>query len=339
MRTIKVLVVEDSVVFRNLLVQGLNEDPNIEVIAEAADPFEAKEAIEKCRPDVITLDIEMPRMTGLEFLKKLIPQCPIPVVMLSGMDGKVFDAMAAGAVDFAHKPVDLKRWSVNEFIRQELIIKIKIAATVDLRKRILPSTRKPIHNEKLKNKNCVIAIGASTGGTEAIFDVISQFHIDIPGIVVVQHMPSGFTKLYSERLNKNCEVIVKEAEDGDEVKQGQVLIAPGNYQMRLVKAGGGYKVECKQEEKSSGHCPSVDVLFHSVAQTAGADSIGIILTGMGGDGAKGLKEMKNCGAITIGQDETTSVVYGMPKVAYDIGAVRYQEALSKIPNKVYSLLK
>ena len=173
----------------------------------------------------------------------------------------------------------------------------------------------------------------------AIFEVIKQFRRDIPGVVIVQHMPPGFTKMYAERLNNQCEVAVKEAQTGDKVVQGQVLIAPGDRQMRLVKVGNEYQVECRGEEKVSGHCPSVDVLFQSVAKAAGAKAIGVILTGMGADGSKGLLEMRNAGAQTIGQNEATCVVYGMPKVAYDIGAVQYQLALSAISGKVYGLLK
>ena len=338
MRKIRVLVVEDSIVFRNLLVQGLSADPNIEVVAQAGDPFEAREAITASRPDVMTLDIEMPRMNGIDFLRKLIPQYPMPVVMLSGLDGKVFDAMEAGAVDFVHKPSSMARNKVNEFIRQELITKIKIASTVDVRKIRHAEQKKPVIKKKLSNRNSIIAIGASTGGTEATCELLKRLHSDIPGIVVVQHMPAGFTTMYADRLNKQCEVEVREAKDGDMVKQGLVLIAPGSCQMRLVKKGIGYYVECRPGEKVSGHCPSVDVLFESVAETAGGNAIGVILTGMGGDGASGLMKMKNSGAVTIGQDEATCVVYGMPKVAYDIGAVKYQTGLNDIPDKIYELL-
>lgn len=338
MRKIRVLVVDDSVVFRGLLVKGLNEEPGLEVVAEAGDPYEARDAIEKYKPDVMTLDIEMPRMNGIEFLKKLIPQYPMPVVMLSGLDGKVFDALEAGAVDFVHKPTNMAKFHVNEFIHQELAAKVKIAATVDVRKKRQTVTSTPIKKVKLTKNNCIVAIGASTGGTEATFEVLKQFHKDIPGVVIVQHMPSGFTGMYAERMNRLCEVDVKEAEDGDEVKKGRVLIAPGAHQMRLVKKGDKYYVEVKEGPKVSGHCPSVDALFESVADVAGAEAIGVILTGMGGDGAKGMKEMKNRGAMTIGQDEESCVVYGMPKVAYDIGAVSYQLPLGEIAGKVYSLL-
>ncbi len=187
-------------------------------------------------------------------------------------------------------------------------------------------------------KDRIVAIGASTGGTEAIFEVVKRFRRDIPGVVIVQHMPPGFTKMYADRLNNQCEVAVKEAQTGDRVLPGQVLIAPGDMQMRLVKVGGMYQVECKGNERVNGHCPSVEVLFNSVAKVAGKNAVGVILTGMGGDGAKGLLEMRNAGAQTIGQDEATCVVYGMPKVAFDIGAVQYQMPVTAIAGKVYSLL-
>lgn len=338
MRKIKVLVVEDSAVFREMLVKGLEEDPGIEVVATAEDPFQARDAIEQEQPDVMTLDIEMPKMSGIDFLKRLMTQYPMPVIMLSGLNGKVFEAMAAGAVDFVHKPVNLSPANVKEFIRQELIAKVKIAASVDVGKLVRRERTYPVREVRLTTNNCVIAIGASTGGPEAIREVISGFGKDIPGVVVVQHMPAGFTHTYAERLDRLCEVTVKEAEDGDEVKQGHVLIAPGGYQMRLVKKDLKYYVSVKEEPKVSGHCPSVDVLFDSVAKAAKAESIGVILTGMGGDGSKGMKEMKNCGAVTIGQDEETCVVYGMPKVAYDIGAVTYQVPLGNVADKIYDIL-
>lgn len=187
-------------------------------------------------------------------------------------------------------------------------------------------------------KDRIVAIGASTGGTEAIFEVVKRFKRDIPGVVIVQHMPPGFTKMYAERLNNQCEVACKEAETGDRVMQGQVLLAPGDRQMRLVKMGDGYQVECRGTERVSGHCPSVDVLFSSVAKAAGNKAVGVILTGMGSDGAKGLLEMRNAGALTVGQDEASCVVYGMPKVAFDIGAVQQQAPVTEIAGKVYNLL-
>ncbi len=338
MRTIKVLVVDDSVMFRSLLVQCLQADPNIKVVAQAGNPYEARDMIVKYRPDVMTLDVEMPRMNGIEFLRKLMPQYPLPVVVMSALDSKVFDAMEAGAVDFINKPGQMNRQQLENFLKTEFVTKVKIASTakVGALKRVAGGPVAGSISEAAKNR--IIAIGASTGGTEAIFEVVRQFKRDIPGVVVVQHMPPGFTKMYAERLNNQCTVAVKEARTGDRVLPGQVLIAPGDRQMRLVKVGDDYQVECKGMEKVNGHCPSVDVLFNSVAKTAGRQALGIILTGMGGDGAKGLLEMRNAGAQTIGEDEASCVVYGMPKVAYDLGAVQYQMALTAIAGKVYSLL-
>ncbi len=338
MKKIRVLVVDDSMLFRNLLVQSLSEDPYLEVVAQAGDAYAARDAILEYRPDVMTLDVEMPRMDGIQFLRKLMPQYPLPVVVISALDAKVFDAMEAGAVDFVCKPSTVDRTKVSEFIRKELGTKIKIASTVRMGslKRV---ESYPVHGVSTVNKDMVIAIGASTGGTEAIFDVVKQFRTDIPGVVIVQHMPPGFTEMYANRLNNQCQVAVKEAVTGDKVLPGRVLIAPGDKHMRLVKVNGIYQVECKAGPKVSGHCPSVDVLFSSVAKSAGKDALGVILTGMGGDGANGLLEMRKAGATTIGQNEATCVVYGMPKVAYDIGAVQYQMELSSITNKIYGLLK
>ena len=338
MRTIKVLVVDDSILFRNVLVQSLESDPNIQVVAQARDPYEARDAIIKYRPDVMTLDVELPRMNGIDFLRKLMPQYPLPVVVISALSDKVFDALEAGAVDFVNKPGNMDRVQLNNFLKQELTTKVKIASTAKvgkLKKTELNTTGKDV---KVVGSDRIIAIGASTGGTEAIYEVLKQFRRDVPGIVVVQHMPPGFTKMYAERLNNQCEVAVKEAQTGDKVLQGQVLIAPGDRQMKLVKVGDGYQVECRGTEKVNGHCPSVDVLFQSVAKAAGRNAVGVILTGMGGDGAKGLLEMRKAGASTIGQDEASCIVYGMPKVAYELGAVQYRLGLSGIPGKVYSLL-
>lgn len=339
MRPIRVLVVDDSLVFRNLLVKGLNADPNIEVVAQAQDAYEARDMIVKYRPDVMTLDVEMPKMSGIEFVKQLMPQYPLPVVMLSSLDGKVFDALEAGAVDFVNKPTNMNQEQLNIFLTQELATKVKIASTakVGKLKRVEPAAVNSGHISAA-GKEKIVAIGASTGGTEAIFEVVKRFKRDIPGVVIVQHMPPGFTKMYADRLNNQCEVAVKEATTGDRVLPGQVLIAPGDKHMRLVKVNGFYQVECRGTERVNGHCPSVEVLFNSVAKVAGSNAIGVILTGMGGDGARGLLAMRNAGAQTIGQDEATCVVYGMPKVAYDIGAVQYRLALPSIAGKVYSLL-
>lgn len=339
MQPIKVLVVDDSIVFRELLVQNLGKDPAIQIVGTAKDPFEARDAILALHPDVMTLDIELPRMNGIEFLRKLMPQYPLPVVVISSLSEKVFDAMNAGAVDFVAKPAVSSRAQLEDFVKNELLVKIKIASTARI------SNIKKIamaHEEQhlaVKGNNLVVAIGASTGGTEAIFSVVKEFGVDIPGIVVVQHMPPGFTEMYAKRLNDQCRIQVKEARTGDRVLPGTMLIAPGgDMHMHLVKVNGSYQVEIKRGPRVNGHCPSVDVLFESVAKMAGKDALGIILTGMGGDGAKGLLAMRKAGARTIGQDESTCVVYGMPKVAYDLGAVEFQEKLSNIPQRTYAIL-
>lgn len=339
MRPIKVLIVEDSMVFREMLVQNLRRDPAIQVVATARDPFEARDAIIKYRPDVMTLDVELPRMSGIEFLRKLMPQYPLPVVVISSLSDKVFDALNAGAVDFVAKPVVTGRSQLEDFIQNELLVKIKIASTA----KISQIKQKVSEHEQAgfsgKGNDLIVAIGASTGGTEAICSVVKDFGTDIPGVVIVQHMPPGFTDMYAKRLDGQCRVHVKEAQTGDRVLPGHVLIAPGgDRHMRLVKVNGGYQVEIKAGPKVNGHCPSVDVLFDSVAKTAKNRALGIILTGMGGDGAKGLLEMRKAGARTIGQDESTCVVYGMPKVAYDLGAVEYQEKLQDIAKKTYAVL-
>lgn len=338
MNPIRVLVVEDSAVFRRLLVQNLNADPGIQVVAVAEDPFEARDAIIECQPDVMTLDVELPRMNGIEFLRKLMPQYPVATVVISALSDKVFDALKAGAVDFVAKPKVTDRAMLEQFVKKELPDKIRIAAGANLTriKKPIPAVTDTRH--LAAKNNVVIAIGASTGGTEATAAVLQEFDTDIPGVVVVQHMPPGFTEMYAKRLDNQCRVTVKEAKTGDVVRPGQVLIAPGgDAHMRLVKVHGEYQVTIRKGEKVNGHCPSVDVLFESVAEAAGKHAVGIILTGMGGDGAKGLLQMRNAGARTIGQDASSCVVYGMPKVAYDMGAVEFQEKLSSIARRTYAL--
>lgn len=339
MKKVRVLVVDDSFVIRNVLKESLELDPDIEVAGLACDAFEARDMIIKLRPDVMTLDIEMPRMNGLDFLRKLMPQYPMPVIVVSSLDDRVFDALEAGAVDFIHKPGGLTRTQLAQHMKQELNEKVKVADKIHVtgRKRREPTA---VISDGITGRpdKDIIAIGASTGGTEALYDIISKFNTDIPGVVVVQHMPPGFTEMFAERMNNQCEISVKEAKNGDRVKQGQVLIAPGDKHMRLTKLGDGYHVECKFGERVSGHCPSVNVLFKSVASVAKGSAVGVILTGMGTDGAEGLMEMHRQGAVTIGQDEMSSTVYGMPKAAFDIGAVAYQVGLSQMAGKIYNVL-
>lgn len=338
-KKIRVLVVDDSMVFREALARGIGSDPAIEVVGTAADPYMASEKIIELQPDVLTLDIEMPRMNGIEFLRRLMPQYPLPVIMISSIDNAILEALQAGAVDFVCKPdISKNNRSVKAFIN-ELIIKIKIAsiAKVGQRKNDFVG-KQPVTAVGGGSRFKLIAMGASTGGTEAIGNIIKSLPVDIPGILIVQHMPPVFTRMYAERLNDSCALEVREARDGDRIHSGLVLIAPGNYHMTVCQARGGYMVKCRQGEKVSGHCPSVDVLFDSVAEHCRTDTVGIILTGMGCDGAKGLLAMRKNGARTIGQDELSSVVYGMPRVAFAIGAVEQQASLDKIPALICSMM-
>lgn len=338
-RKIRVLVVDDSIVFRETLAREIAFDPFIEVVATAADPYMARDKILEFHPDVMTLDVEMPRMSGIEFLRRLLPQYPIPVVVVSATSENIFDALKAGAVDFVTKP-DAKSHINQEVFIRELIVKIKIASTARV--------------EQPKGESCgefqagsaalrgsgerIIAIGASTGGTEAIYEVLRSLPRDVPGIVIVQHMPPVFTAMYAKRLNSSCLIEVKEAQTGDNVVPGRALLAPGGMHMRVDRKAGKYIVECFKGDNVNGHCPSVDVLFNSVADKAGAAGIGVILTGMGYDGAKGLLRMKQAGAVTLGQDQQSSIVYGMPKVAYEIGAVDRQAPLGNISRLICSSL-
>lgn len=337
-RKIKVLVVDDSIVFREVMARGLSTDHLIEVIAKAEDPFDARDKILKYEPDVMTCDIEMPKMNGIEFIRKLLPQYSIPVIVVSTVCEAVFDAMKAGAVDFVVKPNFDSRRTVEDFI-YDLIEKIKIAAMAKIPYEKLNNLNSKELGDVNIQSDRLIAIGASTGGTEAVYNVLRNLPKSSPGIVIVQHIPPIFSKMFAERLNNQTQLQCKEAENGDIVESGKVLIAPGDKHMTIRRIGGGYKVEVFKGEKVNGHCPSVDVLFESVAKEASSKALGVILTGMGYDGAKGLLSMKRKGAKTIGQDEKSSVVYGMPKAAFNIGAVEKQASLENIPQLIYSMLK
>jgi two-component system chemotaxis response regulator CheB len=336
-RKIKVLIVDDSILFREVLLRGISSDPSIEVVATASDPFDARDKIIAYEPDVMTCDVEMPKMNGIEFIQKLMPQYPLPIIVVSGASVSVFDAMDAGAVEFVAKP-DLKSVKNVENFINDLISKIKIASNAKIQKHSNENISKKIEGTKPQGNDKIIAIGASTGGTEAIFGILKKLPADIPGIVIVQHIPPVFSRMFAERLNSSTELEVREAKTGDYVQKGSVLIAPGDRHMMIRKIGDGYKVECFEGDKVNGHCPSVDVLFESVAKEAADHAIGVILTGMGYDGAKGLMAMRRKGARTIGQDEKSCVVYGMPKVAFNIGAVEKQVPLDSIANAIYSLL-
>lgn len=336
-KRIRVLVVDDSIVFREVLSRGISSDPNIEVVATATDPFDARDKIIKFEPDVMTCDVKMPKMNGIEFIRRLMPQYPLPVIVVSTISSAVFDAMNAGAIDFVTKPDVRSVKNVENFIN-EMIVKLKIASRAKVLHWETGDSSQKITGNTNAYINKIIAIGASTGGTEAIYNVLKYLPKNIPGIVIVQHIPPDFSRMFAERLNTSTALEVKEAQTGDYIEKGRVLVAPGDQHMRIKRVGDKYRVECFKGDKLNGHCPSVDALFESVAKEAGNQAIGIILTGMGYDGAKGLLSMRRKGARTIGQDERSSVVYGMPKIAFNIGAVEKQVSLDKIPKLIYSLL-
>jgi len=341
-KKIRVLVVDDSALVREILAQGLSSDPDIEVIGRAADPYIARDKIVRLKPDVLTLDVEMPRMDGVEFLRRLMPNYPLPVLMVSALTQKgkriTLDALEAGAVDFVSKPASNVAHGLSEMI-SELSAKVKVVAKANVSgwKRKKAKIDKPSmkdHVALAESTDKVIAIGASTGGTEAIRHIITQFPATMQGVVIVQHMPPGFTSMFAQRLDSLCAMSVKEAEPGDRIMQGRVLIAPGGYHLGILRSGGIYQVDINQQEKVCGHRPSVDVLFNSAARYAGANTVGVILTGMGHDGADGMLEMHKAGALTLAQNEATSIVYGMPKVALSRGGVDKVLPLPNIAPKI-----
>jgi len=345
-RKIKVLVVDDSALVRQILTQGLSLDPQIEVVGHASDPYAATEKINKYMPDVLTLDVEMPRMDGVEFLKQLMPQHPIPVVMVSALTQKgkaiTLEALDAGAVDFVTKPSSDIARGLNEMLG-DLRAKIKTASTANVAGRLIARDKdKPepvirFSKALAESTDKVIAIGASTGGTEAIRQVIERFPSDMPGVVIVQHMPAGFTKMFADRLNQMCPMIVKEAEKGDRIMTGRILIAPGDYHMAVRRSGGNYIVDVREGEKVCGHRPSVEVLFESVAEHVGSNAVGVMLTGMGHDGADAMVKMRQVGARTMAQDQATSVVFGMPREAYERGGAERLLPLSAIPQAIVNI--
>ncbi len=335
-KKIRVLIVDDSLVFREVLSRGLAADPRIEVVAKASNPFEARDKILETNPDIITCDIEMPRMNGIEFIRRLLSQYPIPVIVVSSVSDAVFDAMNAGAVEFVSKPDDRSSKGVETLV-SDLIAKIVIASKVQMRRRPSAQVEERVAQAQF-DPSRVIGIGASTGGTEAIYRVLRALPANIPGIVIVQHIPPVFSTMFAQRMNTQTALNVKEAATGDFLEPGTVLIAPGDKHMQLRKVGDRYKVEVSEGEKVSGHCPSVDVLFESMAKACGDRAVGVLLTGMGRDGARGLLSMRRSGAYTLGQDEKSSVVYGMPKAAYDMGAVAKQLSLDAIPGELVQYL-
>lgn len=340
--SIRVLVVDDSAVVRNILTRELARDPRIEVVGTAPDPYVARDKIVKLRPDVVTLDIEMPRMDGVTFLRKLMHHHPLPVIIVSSLTRNggdlALEALDAGAVEVMSKPG--AAYTVGDMSVQ-LIDKIKAAACIRVEKKpgAARNRRKPKRLAMTRTTNMVVAIGASTGGTQALQGILEVMPANAPGILIVQHMPEIFTRVFADRLNELCAMEVKEAADGETVAPGKALLAPGNYHMLLKRSGAMYYVQVKSGPLVCRHRPSVDVLFRSVATFAGRNAVGVILTGMGTDGAQGLREMKESGAGTIAQDEATSVVFGMPKEAIELKAFDYVLPLNRIPGKILQLAK
>jgi two-component system chemotaxis response regulator CheB len=348
MKKIRVLTVDDSALMRQVLAALLAKDPEIEVIGSAPDPYIAREKIKALNPDVLTLDVEMPKMDGLTFLEKLMRGRPMPVVMVSSLTEAgcqtTLRALELGAVDFITKPkIDLREGM--EDIAHDLIAKVKAAAVAQVSRlgggskgehHTQHDARPPIatRSAMIKTTDRIIAIGSSTGGTEAVKDVLESMPPNTPPILITQHMPERFTKTWADRLNSLCRISVKEAQDGDSVLPGHALVAPGGYHMALERSGARYTVRINQDAPVNRHRPSVDVTFASVARYAGANAVGVILTGMGGDGAKEMLTMKQAGAFTIAQDEASCVVFGMPKEAIKAGAVDKVLPLSEIAGAI-----
>lgn len=349
MKKIKVLVVDDSAVVRQTLTEIINSSDDLEVISTAADPFVAAQRLKEELPDVITLDVEMPKMDGITFLKKIMSQHPIPVVMCSTLtiEGSetALKALEYGAIEIIQKP----KLGTKQFILESQTIicdAIRAAAKAKVKKispvefKVSPKLTadamlpKATSKAMIQTTEKIVVIGASTGGTEALKTVLESLPIDTPGIVIVQHMPEKFTTAFANRLNTICKIDVKEAEDGDTIVRGRALIAPGNKHMMVKRSGARYFVEVKDGPLVSRHRPSVDVLFRSAARYAGANAIAVIMTGMGDDGAKGMQEMKEMGAYTIAQDEESCVVFGMPNEAIKLGCVDKVTSLQLIANNI-----
>ncbi|MGN1107155.1 MAG: chemotaxis-specific protein-glutamate methyltransferase CheB [Huintestinicola sp.] len=341
---IKVLIVDDSPVFSELLKKKLSEYSGIRIVGTAADPYEARDKILELEPDIMTLDIEMPRMDGVKFLKRLLPQYPLPVIMISSREDKTEEAMNAGAASFRVKPDASDPVKISNFIRDVAsdITRICTRNSSAFHTSLTQNSsvpEKPVtpvkSSEYNKNGIEIIALGASTGGTDALEKVLLGLPDDCPPILITQHMPPVFTKMYAERLNRSSSLAVFEAADGMRLQKGMCVIAAGGFHLELHKDAKGYFISSREGEKVSGHCPSVDVLFTSVAKCAGKAAAAAILTGMGADGAKGLLLIRQSGGFTIGQNKESCVVYGMPMEAYKLGAVCQEVPLEEIS----SLLK
>ncbi len=334
----RVLIVDDSALMRQLLTEILSSSPELEVIGAASDPFIAREKIKLLNPDILTLDVEMPRMDGITFLEKLMRGHPMPVVMISSLTDKgaeiTLKALSMGAIDFISKPkVDVSNGTIEQ--ADEIIAKVIAAAKVKVRGSSMPKL-KPAELAappgcRISATHKVVAVGASTGGTEALKEFLSPLPADFPGIVIVQHMPEAFTRQFAERLDSLCRIRVKEARDGERILPGHALLAPGGSHMSVVRRGMEYAVHVYQGERVNRHIPSVDVLFSSCAKELGGNALGVLLTGMGADGARGMLEMRQAGAFTFAEDESTCVVFGMPRAAILLDAVDQVLPLHKIP--------
>ena len=347
---IKVLIVDDSALIRSVMKEIINSQPDMEVVGVAPDPIIARDLIKQTNPDVLTLDVEMPKMDGLDFLEKLMRLRPMPVVMVSSLTERgseiTLRALELGAVDFVTKPKMSIQSGMLEYTEM-IADKIRAASKARLKSRpavshdtqkpngdgVLPAIRNPLtSSEKL------IIIGASTGGTEAIKDFLMQMPSDCPGILITQHMPPGFTKSFAQRLDNLCKISVKESEGNERVLPGHAYLAPGHSHLQLIRSGANYMTQLDQGEPVNRHRPSVDVLFHSAATYAGKNAVGVILTGMGKDGALGMLEMKNAGAYNFAQDEASCVVFGMPREAIAVGATHEVGALNALPGMVLGYL-
>ncbi len=350
MPPIRVLVVDDSALMRQILCEILRQDVDLDVVGSAPNPYVAWEKIKELKPDVLTLDVEMPRMDGLTFLENLMRVHPMPVVMVSSLTEKgcetTLRALELGAIDYVEKPkVDVASGTVR--LGAEIIEKVKTAFRAKLRTRerqvaaqrraAAPPVRRPADTLLKTTTHKVICIGASTGGTEALLEVLTALPADTPGIVIVQHMPAGFTRSFADRLDRACQIRVKEAEDGDRILQGHALLAPGGLHMAVQRAGASQLVRVGPGQPVNRHCPSVDVLFRSAAHHLGRNALGVILTGMGNDGAAGLLEMRRAGARTIAEDESTCVVFGMPAEAISMGAAEEVVPLYDVAGRITTL--
>lgn len=339
MKPIRVLIVDDSAFVRQVLTEMLSSDPAISVVGAAPNPIVARDMIKSLNPDILTLDVEMPRMDGLSFLERIMTLRPMPVLMISSLTQKGADialkALEMGAIDYVAKPsVGLADGFAA--LEQEIIEKVKIAASAHVRPLPTEKPRAPPRppGAAFISSERIIAVGASTGGVEALQEFLTAFPADAPAILVTQHMPPTFTAAFANRLDGCCFVTVSQARDGERVLPGHAYIAPGGHHLELARSGANYVCRLHDQPLVSGHRPSVDVLFRSVAQAAGANAVGVILTGMGKDGASGLLDMRKAGASTVGQDEATCVVYGMPKAAHECGATEIELPLNKIPTHV-----